>query len=54
MPNTAKGLGTSRDALAKMSFDEQMNYVEKYLKQRGIKAGATVADLYDAITGVSV
>lgn len=52
MPDTAKGLGTSRDALAKMSFDEQMNYVEKYLKQRGIKAGATVADLYDAVTGV--
>ena len=31
MPSTAKGLGTSTDALAKMSAEDQLDYVEKYL-----------------------
>jgi hypothetical protein len=31
MPNTAKALGTSTDALAKMSAEDQLDYVEKYL-----------------------
>lgn len=51
MAQTAKGLGTSTQALYNMSFDEQMNYVEKYLRQRGIKAGDGVDKLYDAVTG---
>jgi len=32
MPNTAKGLGTSTDALAKMSAVEQLDYVYEYYK----------------------
>ena len=52
MPGTAKSLGTTSQALASMSFDEQMHYVEKYFKQRGIKPGASLAALYDAVTGV--
>lgn len=31
MPSTAEDLGTTTDALAKMSDSEQMDYVEKYL-----------------------
>lgn len=30
MPNTAKALGTSKEALAKMSWIEQLDYVRKY------------------------
>ncbi len=54
MPATAKGLGTSTEALAKMSFADQMKYVEKYLIQAGIgKNGKTsLADAYDAVMGV--
>jgi murein DD-endopeptidase MepM/ murein hydrolase activator NlpD len=33
MPETAAGLGTSTEALARMSRTEQMVYVEKYLRQ---------------------
>lgn len=32
MPNTAKGLGTSTDALAKMTNVQQLDYVYKYFK----------------------
>jgi len=53
MPSTAKGLGTTTEALAAMTFDEQMVYVEKYLKKRGIgKNGKTsLPDIYDAVLG---
>jgi len=32
MPSTAKSLGTSTDALAKMSAEDQLDYVEKYFQ----------------------
>ena len=31
IPSTARGLGTTTDALRRMSFKEQLNYVDKYL-----------------------
>lgn len=54
MPETAKGLGTTTDALAKMSFSDQMQFVEKYLRQAGVgQNGKTgLGAIYDAITGV--
>lgn len=51
---TAKWLGTSTKALKGMSFDDQMVYVEKYLKAMGVgKGGKTgLADIYNAIQGI--
>lgn len=51
---TAKGLGTSTKALKGMSFDDQMVYVEKYLKAMGVgKEGQTsLGAIYDAIQGI--
>lgn len=53
MPDTAKSLGTTTEALAAMTFDEQILYVEKYLKGKGIgKNGKTsLPDMYDAVLG---
>lgn len=48
MPETAKGLGTSTEALASMSRVEQMKYVEKYLSNKGV-AGKGLPDLYMAV-----
>ena len=42
---TAKSLGTSYNALGKMTFNEQMVYVEKYLKQNKDKM-STIVDFY--------
>lgn len=48
-----KFYGMSRDKFGSLSFDEQMNYVEQYFKERGFKAGQNrdVADTYTAVTG---
>lgn len=47
MPATAKDLGTSTSELARMSFSEQMNWVEKYYKRTGVISRVTDAtDLY--------
>lgn len=45
--------GMSRDQFGALSFDEQMVYVERYFKGRGIgKNGKTsLADMYDAVLG---
>lgn len=53
MADTAKALGTTTSALAAMSFDQQMVYVEKYFKARGFKPGKpqTLGDVYTAVTG---
>ena len=48
MPSTAKSLGTSTDALAKMSAEDQLEYVEKYLTPYKGKLG-TVRDAYMAV-----
>jgi hypothetical protein len=48
MPSTAKSLGTSTDALAKMSAEDQMEYVEKYFQPYKGKLG-TLKDAYMAV-----
>lgn len=53
MDATAKGLGTTTSALARMSFDQQMVYVERYFKNRGFRSDKPqgLADVYTAVTG---
>ncbi len=50
-----KGLyyGMTRDQFGRLSFDEQMKYVERYFKERGFdgKRKRDVADTYTAVTG---
>ena len=48
MPSTAKSLGASTDALAKMSAEDQLDYVEKYLRPYTGKMG-TLKDAYMAV-----
>lgn len=48
MPNTARGLGTTTEALARMSAEDQINYVYRYLMPyRGRMR--TLADVYCAV-----
>lgn len=49
MPRTAKGLGTSVQALYNMSATEQMPWVEKYFRANHIKPGMGLGDLYMAV-----
>ena len=49
MPSTARGLGTTTEALARMSRTEQLQYVERYLVNAGVKPGASLSDLYMAV-----
>lgn len=48
-----KYYGMTRDQFAGLSFDEQMNYVERYYKDRGFdgKKKRSLADAYTAVTG---
>ena len=48
MESTARGLGTTTEALAKMSRTEQLQYVDKYLSNKGIEGGS-YDDLYMAV-----
>lgn len=49
MPKTAVGLGTTTEALRKMSRAEQMQYVEKYFDQNKLPYGANAAQIYATI-----
>lgn len=49
MPKTAAGLGTSTDALYRMTATEQLPWVEKYFKRAGIRPGMGLGDLYIAV-----
>jgi len=51
MPDTARRLGTTTDALAAMTDADQMAYVKKYLEQAGVRQGRvrTLSDLYMAV-----
>lgn len=51
IPSTAKGLGTSTDALAGMSRIEQLEWVDKYLSQTPVSkvAKPTGEDLYMSV-----
>lgn len=46
MPSTARGLGTTVEALRNMSGVEQLKYIELYYKRLGIKPGMDVGDIY--------
>ncbi len=48
MPSTARNLGTTTERLAKMSAEDQLNYVYKYFKPY-IGRLATLSDVYMAI-----
>lgn len=48
MPSTAKGLGTTTDALAAMAAEDQLDYVERYFAQFG-KTYSNLEDLYMAV-----
>jgi hypothetical protein len=48
MPSTAKGLGTSTEALAQMSAVEQLDYVRKYFKPYAARIHS-LSDMYMAI-----
>lgn len=50
MPNTAKDLGTSIEALKNMSAEEQLVYVEKYLVKAKSNAGLSKDSKIDAGT----
>ena len=49
MPDTASSLGTSVEALRRMSAVEQLDYVYKYFKMVGVKPGMDLGDLYMAV-----
>lgn len=55
--NNGKYYGMSRDQFGALSFDEQMNFVEKYFKERSSRFRAgnegknTTGDVYGAVTG---
>lgn len=48
MPSTAKGLGTTTEALSKMSRAEQLTYVDKYFSTQGIEGGS-LSDIYMSV-----
>lgn len=43
--------GMTRDQFGSLSHMEQMKYVVKYFKEKGLQAGASLGDVYDAVTG---
>ncbi|GAA5503023.1 hypothetical protein Dxin01_02772 [Deinococcus xinjiangensis] len=43
--------GMSRDQFGALGFDQQMNYVIQYMKEKGLRVGATLGEIYDAIAG---
>ena len=47
-PSTAEGLGTTTEALSKMTRSEQLTYVDKYFASKDIQGG-TLSDLYMAV-----
>lgn len=43
--------GHTREQFAALSVSEQMKYVVKYFQSKGIKPGASLGSIYDAVTG---
>jgi LysM repeat protein len=46
IPKTARQLGTSTEALEKMSGTQQLDYVYKFYKTVGVRPGMDIGDLY--------
>lgn len=49
MPDTALELGTTTDALYKMTAVQQLDYVYQYFKMRNVQPGMGLGDLYLAV-----
>lgn len=49
MPGTARELGTTTDALSRMTRAQQLPYIEEYLKRHGVTAGMGLEQLYMSI-----
>lgn len=49
MPSTARGMGTTVEALARKTPEEQLDDVERYLREHGAAKVVTLADLYMTI-----
>ncbi|MFC5846740.1 tape measure protein [Deinococcus petrolearius] len=49
MPDTARELGTTVEALRGMSREQQLPYIERYLRARGVKPGADLEQLYMSV-----
>jgi hypothetical protein len=49
MPQTAQGLGTSTEELSSMTAEQQLTYVEKYLKQYPVSNAESYGELYLAV-----
>lgn len=43
--------GMSRDVFGSLGFDTQMQFVERFLRMKGIQPGADLGRLYDAVAG---
>ncbi len=52
-PDTAKEMGTTVEALTKMSRAEQLVYVDKYFQKWGLPKRATKGELYQAVLAPS-
>ena len=48
MPETARNLGTTTEALSKMTRTEQLQYVDKYF-QGTLKKGGSLSDVYMSV-----
>lgn len=46
MPHVARALGTTTDKLAKMTPEEQLDYVYKFYKMNRLPAGSSLSDIY--------
>jgi murein DD-endopeptidase MepM/ murein hydrolase activator NlpD len=49
MPNTARGIGTSTDALYGMNRAQQMVWVDRYFQANRLPRGATAGNLYASV-----
>lgn len=49
MEKTAPELGTDIESIRQMSGNEQLKYVEEYLKQHGVKAGMGLQEIYMSV-----
>lgn len=49
LPDTARELGTTTEALRRMTREQQLPYVERYLQSHGVKPGASLEQLYMSV-----
>ncbi|GGI87268.1 transglycosylase SLT domain-containing protein [Deinococcus wulumuqiensis] len=49
LPSTARGLGTTAEAVRRMSPTEQAPYIERYLREAGVRPGASLEQVYAAV-----